>query len=123
MIEPAHTALSIRRQCQLLGLSRATYYYTAAQESPENLAFMRLIDAQYLKTPFYGYPRMTVYLRNQGYRVNRKRIARLMQLMGLQALTPRPRTTRAEPGHKVYPYLLRGLSIERPNQVWVTEIV
>lgn len=122
MIEPAHPDVSIRRQCQLLGLSRATYYYTPAQESAANLALMRLIDAQYLKTPFYGYPRMTVYLRNEGYQVNPKRIARLMQLMGLQALTPRPRTTRAEPGHKVYPYLLRGLTIERPNQVWSTDI-
>jgi len=122
MIEPEHATLSIRRQCQLLGLSRATYYDTPAQESAENLALMRLIDAQYLKTPFYGYPRMTVYLRNAGYRVNPKRIARLMQLMGLQALTPRPRTTHAESGHRVYPYLLRGLSIERPNQVWSTDI-
>ncbi len=122
MIEPGHPDLSIRRQCQLLGLSRATYYYTPAQESAANLALMRLIDAQYLKTPFYGYPRMTVYLRNAGYRVNPKRIARLMQVMGLQALTPRPRTTRAEPGHKVYPYLLCGLTIERPNQVWSTDI-
>ena len=110
MLEPEPAALSIRRQCQLLSLSRATYYYTPVQESAANLAFMRLIDAQYLKTPFYGYPRMTVYLRNQGYRVNRKRIARLMRLMGLQALTPKPRTTLAVPGHKVYPYLLRGLA-------------
>jgi len=122
MVEPEHATLSIRRQCQLLGLSRATYYYTPAQESAENLALMRRIDAQYLKTPFYGYPRMTAYLRDAGYRINPKRIARLMQVMGLQALMPRPRTTRAEPGHKVYPYLLRGLSIERPNQVWSTDI-
>ena len=123
MSESAHTDLSIRRQCQLLGLNRATYYYTPAQESAENLALMRLIDVQYLQTPFYGYPRMTAYLRQQGYPVNPKRIARLMQLMGLQALLPKPRTTLAAPGHKVYPYLLRGLTIERPNQVWSTEIV
>jgi putative transposase len=122
MIESAHTDLSIRRQCQLLGLNRATYYYTPAQESAENLALMRLIDVQYLKTPFYGYPRMTAYLRQQGFPVNPKRIARLMQLMGLQALLPKPRTTLAAPGHKVYPYLLRGLTIERPNQVWSTDI-
>lgn len=122
MIESAHTDLSIRRQCQLLGLNRATYYYTPAQESAENLALMRLIDGQYLQTPFYGYPRMTAYLRQQGYPVNPKRIARLMQLMGLQALLPKPRTTLAAPGHKVYPYLLRGLTIERPNQVWSTDI-
>lgn len=122
MIESAHTDLSIRRQCQLLGLNRATYYYTPAQESSENLALMRLIDAQYLQTPFYGYPRMTAYLRQQGYAVNPKRIARLMQLMGLQALLPKPRTTLAALGHKVYPYLLRGLTIERPNQVWSTDI-
>jgi len=117
MIEPAHPALSIRRQCQWLDLHRATYYYRPATESEENLALMRLIDAQYLSTPFYGYPRMTVYLRDQGYTVNHKRVARLMQLMGLQALTPQPRTTLVAPGHKVYPYLLRGLSITHPNQV------
>lgn len=103
MIESAHTDLSIRRQCQLLGLNRVTYYYAPAQESAANLALMRLIDAQYLQTPFYGYPRMTAHLRQQGYAVNPKRIARLMQLMGLRALLPKRRTTLATPGHKVYP--------------------
>jgi len=122
MIEPEHPELSIRRQCQLLDLNRATYYYRPATESEENLALMRLIDEQYLRTPFYGYPRMTVSLRQQGYTVNHKRVARLMQLMGLQALTPKPRTTLVAPGHKVYPYLLRGLRITRPNQVWSTDI-
>lgn len=122
MIEPEHPELSIRRQCQLLDLNRATYYYRPAAESEENLALMRLIDEQYLRTPFYGYPRMTVSLRQQGYTVNHKRVARLMQLMGLQALTPKPRTTLVAPGHKVYPYLLRGLRITRPNQVWSTDI-
>lgn len=122
MIETNHATLSIRRQCQLIELNRATYYYEPAQESAENLALMRLIDEQYLRTPFYGYPRMTAYLRDHEHLVNPKRVARLMRLMGLQAVGPKPRTTVAMPGHKVYPYLLRGLVVERPNQVWSTDI-
>ena len=122
LIEPGHPALSIRRQCELLGLSRATYYYQPAQESDFNLKLMRLIDKQYLKTPFYGYPRMTVVLRKAGFAVNPKRIRRLMRKMRLVAIYPRPRTTLRNAEHQIYPYLLRNLAIVRPNQVWSTDI-
>jgi len=98
MIEPGHPEISIRRQCELMGLNRASYYYTPASESPLNLELMRCIDEQYLKTPFYGWPRMTAQLRRIGYEVNHKRIQRLMQLMGLQAIHPKRRTTIAVPG-------------------------
>lgn len=122
MIEPDHSQLSIRRQCELVGLNRSTFYYTLAQESDLNLRLMRLIDKQYIKTPFYGWPRMTAQLRRQGHKVNHKRVQRLMQKMGLQAIYPKPRTSIAAKGHKVYPYLLRNLAITRPNQVWSTDI-
>jgi len=118
MIEPQHPELSIRRQCDLIGLNRATFYYTPVQESELNLLLMRLIDEQYTRTPFYGWPRMTAYLRRQGYVVNHKRVQRLMQMMGMQAIYPKRRTTILGKGHKVYPYLLRDLTIARPNQVW-----
>jgi len=122
LIELAHPELSVRQQCDLLGLNRSTYYYVPATESPLNLHLMRLIDEQYMRTPFYGWPRMTVYLNNQGYAVNHKRVQRLMQKMGIQAIYPKPSLSQAHPGHKVYPYLLRGLEITRPNQVWSTDI-
>jgi putative transposase len=122
MIEPGYPALSIRRQCELVGLNRATFYYVPATESEFNLHLMRLIDAQYTRTPFYGWPRMTVYLRNQGYVINHKRVQRLMILMGLQAIYPKKRTTISAEGHKIYPYLLRNLPITRPNQVWSADI-
>jgi len=122
MIEPGHQAISLRRQCALVGLPRATYYYEPARESPLNLQLMRLIDEQYLKTPFYGWPRMTAYLRRQGYIVNHKRVQRLMQIMGLQAIYPKHKTTVANPGHTLYPYLLRDFEITGPNQVWSADI-
>jgi putative transposase len=103
-------------------LNRSTYYYQPAKETPLNLTLMRLIDEQYLKTPFYGYPKMTEYLRNQGYWVNPKRINRLMNLMGLHAVGHKRRTTKHDPDHKVYPYLLRNVSITRTNQVWSADI-
>jgi putative transposase len=103
MIEPDSAAISIRRQCALLGLNRSTLYYQPATESAFNLQLMRLIDEQYLLTPFYGWPRMTVHLQRQGYQVNGKRIRRLMRLMGLQAIYPRPKTTIAARDHRVYP--------------------
>ncbi len=106
----------------MIGLPRATYYYQPSSESAFNLQLMRLIDEQYLKTPFYGWPRMTAHLRRQGYPVNHKRVQRLMQIMGLQAIYPKPKTTQAGQGHKVYPYLLRDLEITRPNQVWSADI-
>jgi putative transposase len=105
-----------------VGLNRASYYYTPATESPENLELMRLIDAQYMERPFYGWPRMTKVLREQGRVVNHKRVQRLMRLMGLQAVHPKRRTTIPAPGHRIYPYLLRGVKIVRPNQVWSTDI-
>ena len=90
MIEPNHPDLSIRRQCDLIDLNRASYYYQPAQESELNLKLMRLMDEQYLKTPFYGWPRMTIYLQQLGYQINSKRVRRLMNLMGLQAVIDRP---------------------------------
>ena len=122
MIEVNHPEISVRRQCQLIGLSRASFYMKPAGETPLNLCLMRLIDEQYLETPFYGYPRMTVHLQRSGYPVNRKRVARLMRKMGLQALFPSQRTTITAPGHKIFPYLLRGMVITHPNQVWSTDI-
>jgi putative transposase len=118
-----HPWLSLRRQCELIGLNRSSYYYQPATESSLNLTLMRLIDEQYLRTPFYGYPKMTEYLRQvKKYQVNPKRVYRLMQLMGLRAVAPRPRTSRPHPEHKIYPYLLRGVDITRSNQVWSADI-
>lgn len=105
-----------------MGLNRASFYYQPAQESDLNLTLMRLIDEQYLKTPFYGWPKMTVSLQKAGYPINHKRVQRLMQLMGLQAVGPKPGTSQPAPEHKIYPYLLRGLAITRPNQVWSADI-
>ena len=122
MIDPTHRALSIRRQCELLGLNRSSFYYQPATETEMNLQLMRLIDEQYTRTPFYGYPRMTACLWRQGYPVNRKRVARLMRVMGLSAIYPKPKTSLAAAGHRVYPYLLQGLAIARPNQVWSADI-
>jgi len=114
--------LSISRQCALSGIPRSSWYHEPRGESESNLLYMRLIDEQYLRTPFYGSPRMTEVLRRAGHEVNPKRVARLMGLMGLQAVFPKRNFSRAAPGHKVYPYLLRGLKIDRPNQVWSTDI-
>lgn len=114
--------LPIRRQCELLGINRSSYYYEPCGESPENLLYMRLIDEQYIATPFYGVPRMTAMLRRAGYEVNPKRVERLMKLMGIQAIYPKGNLSSPAPGHKIYPYLLQGVAIERPNQVWSTDI-
>ena len=108
MIEPINADISIRRQCELLGLNRSTLYYTPATETEFNLQLMRLIDEQYTRTPFYGWPRMTAHLRRLGYRVNHKRIQRLMQQMGLQAIYPKPRTSVAARAHQTYPYAARA---------------
>ena len=123
LIEPEHPALSLRRQCELLGLNRSNIYYQPVPESPLNLILMRLIDEQYLKTPFYGYLKMTAYLRQiKHYKINHKRVYRLMRRMGLRSVAPRPRTGVSNPEHKIYPYLLRDVKITRPNQVWSTDI-
>lgn len=123
MIETNHPQLSIRRQCELIGLNRATYYWQPAGESPLNLALMALIDKEYTRAPFYGYRKMTARLNKpHGYTVNHKRVARLMAKMGIQAIFPRPKTTISHLQHKKYPYLLRNLKIDRPNQVWAADI-
>jgi putative transposase len=113
--------LSVRRQCALLGLTRSSYYYTPIGVSEEDLCLMRLIDEQYLRTPFYGSRKMTECLRRLEYEVNRKRIQRLMRAMGIEAIYPR-KTTVPAAGHKVYPYLLRRVKIVRAGQVWSTDI-
>jgi putative transposase len=122
MIETSHPTLSIRRQCDLIGLNRATYYRASAGETPLNLELMRVIDKEYTRAPFYGYRKMTARLHKRSYAVNRKRVARLMQKMGLQAIYPRRRTSIPNREHKKYPYLLRGLAITHPNQVWSIDI-
>ena len=122
MIEPQHSKISILRQCELLDLARSSFYYEPARESDENLFLMRLLDEQYMRTPFYGIPRMTAWLRTQGHEVNHKRVERLMRVMGIQAIYPKPRLSKSSPAHRVYPYLLRDVKISRVNQVWSTDI-
>ncbi len=122
LIEPDHAGLSVSAQCELLGLARSTFYHHPRHESPESLELMRLLDEQYLETPFYGVRNMTSYLRDLGYQVNPKRVRRLLRKMGIAAIYPKPRTTVPGEGHRVYPYLLRGLAITRPNQVWASDI-
>ena len=122
MIEREHDLLSVSRQCQLVGLSRSTWYYRAVGESAETLALMQRIDQLYLEYPFYGSRQMMRHLAREGKRVGRHRVRRLMRLLGLEAIYRKPRTSVANPDHRVYPYLLRGLTIERPNQVWSADI-
>ena len=121
-MEPGHGSLSQRRQCELLGVSRASLYYQAASPSAENLKLMRLIDEQYTRCPFYGSRRLTAWLQAQGWEVNRKRVVRLMGMMGLEALYSQPRLSQPGEGHKIYPYRLQQVKIERVNQVWSTDI-
>src|SRR3954447_1432930 len=121
MIDESHPALSVRRQCELLGLARSTLYYEPAPETAENLGLMRLIDEQYTRCPFYGSRRIARWLATQGHDVNRKRVQRLLRAMGLEAIYPKPKLSAGR-GHKVYPYLLRDVSIERADQVWSTDI-
>jgi putative transposase len=122
LIVPDHPHLSICRQCELIGLNRSTYYLAPATESEENLRLMRLIDEQYLEAPFYGSRRMAASLRRRGEAVNRKRIRRLMTLMGLEGLHPGPRTTIAAPDARAYPYLLRDRVLTRVDEVWSSDI-
>jgi len=112
----------VRRQCELVGLARSTFYYAPATESLDNLRLMRLIDALYTQWPFFGCPRMTAHLRAQGEVVNHKRVQRLMRLMGLAAVGPKPSTSQPHPDHLVYPYLLRNVAVVRPCQVWSADI-
>lgn len=122
MIEPDHPRLSSARQCRLLGLPRSSYYYRTKPKPVEDLALMRVIDEVYLAQPVFGSRQMTRWLRRQGYKINRKRVRRLMRLMGLEALYPKPNLSWPRPGQQVYPYLLRHLAVTRPNQVWATDI-
>jgi len=112
----------VRRQCELLGLNRSSFYHEPAKESAYNLELMALLDQQYMETPFYGKRKMKCCLEAQGHKVNIKRVARLMRLMGIEAIYPKPKTTIRSTGHKIYPYLLKGLTIDRPNLVWCTDI-
>ena len=114
--------LSISRQCALAGVNRSSWYYQGTPESEENLALMRLLDELYTRIPFYGVRKMTHWLRGQDWHINPKRVRRLMRLMGLEAIYARPRLSKPTPGHRIYPYLLRGLEICRPDQVWATDL-
>jgi putative transposase len=122
MIDRAHPTLPVTRQCRLLNLSRATVYRRPAAVSDADLELMALIDRQYLARPFYGSRRMAAWLNTQGHAVNRKRVQRLMRLMGLVAIYQRPNTSKAAAEHVKYPYLLGGLTIDRVNQVWCSDI-
>ena len=122
MIEREHAGLSLTRQCRLLELSRSSVYYRPVGESAQTLALMRRIDELYLQYSFYGSRQMVRHLAREGVRVGRHRVRRLMRLLGLEAIYRKPRTSVANPEHRVYPYLLRGLTIERPNQVWCADI-
>ena len=112
----------MRRQCELLGVNRTGLYYQPVGESEENLLLMRLMDEEYTRHPFFGSRRLMGWLNDKGYEVNRKRVSRLMEVMGIEAIYPKPNLSRPNEEHKIYPYLLRGLEITRPNQVWSTDI-
>jgi putative transposase len=122
LIESDHPELSVRRQCELLGLSRSSLYYEPVLETPDNLRLMRLLDEEYTAHPFLGSRRLARWFIEQGEAVNRKRVQRLMRLMGLEAIYPKPKLSAAGRGHRIYPYLLRDVRIERPDQVWSTDI-
>ena len=117
-----HPDLSLSHQCRLLSIGRSSFYYAPKGESPSSLALMRRLDELFLKYPFYGSRQMVRQLRREAVRVGRHRVRRLMRLMGLQAIYQAPRTRAPHPAHRIYPYLLRGLAIDRPNQVWCADI-
>jgi putative transposase len=121
-VDRRHKQISVRRQCELLGLNRSGLYYEPLGESEQNLALMRLLDEQYTRAPFYGSRKMVEWLKDQGFQVNRKRVSRLMALLEIEAVYPKPKLSRPGEGHKVYPYLLRDVRINRVNQVWSTDI-
>ena len=122
MVDRGYAEISIRRQCKLLGVNRSGLYYEPLGESEESLALMRLLDEQYTRAPFYGSRKMVEWLVTQGFAVSRKRVSRLMALMGIEAVYPKPRLSQPGEGHRIYPYLLRGVSVDRVNQVWSTDI-
>lgn len=125
LIDPESPKLSVSRQCELIYLPRSSYYRQPGetfQESPENMNLMRLIDEEYMRHPFFGTRKMRDYLNRNGHSVNRKRVQRLMRLMGIQSVAPKPNTSKPRKEHKIYPYLLNGLDINAPNQVWCSDI-
>jgi len=121
-VDPDNEKISVLRQCQLLGLNRTGLYYRGRPESVEDGELMRLLDEQYTITPFYGYRRMTVYLQNLGFRVNHKRVRRLMRKLGLEAIYPKPNLSKPGKDHLTYPYLLKGVAIGYSDQVWATDL-
>ncbi len=121
-VELKNPLLSLSRQCELLGMNRSSFYYRSRRDEGYNNYLMRLIDEQFTRRPTFGVEKMRDWLRNQGHRVNTKRVRRLMRLMGLEAVYPKPRISKSCPEHKIYPYLLRGLIIDRPDQVWASDI-
>lgn len=122
MVEPGNKKISIVRQCELLGLNRTSFYYQKQSEKEEDAVLMRLLDEQYTETPFYGYRKMTVYLRSLGFSVNHKRVRRLMRALGLEAIYPKPNLSKPAKEHLRFPYLLRGVEVRYSNQVWATDI-
>jgi putative transposase len=122
LVDRDDAALSVGAQCRLLRVARSTLYYQPAPVDPDDLALMRRMDELYTASPFYGSRRMVAVLRRDGWTVNRKRVRRLMRMMGLEAVYQKPNTSQSHPDHKIYPYLLRGLAIDRPNQVWCADI-
>jgi len=122
MVTPMYKQLSINRQCNLLGINRSSYYYKAKPIKPEELELMRKIDELYTEQPSRGSRSIARQLRRKGVKANRKRVQRLMRIMGIEAVYPKPNTSRPHPAHKVYPYLLRTLTIDKPNQVWAADI-
>ena len=122
MVEKDNEEITVARQCELLNPPRSSYYYSTTGNDDFNLELMRLIDEQFTRAPFYGARRMTAWLRARGYEVNPKRVRRLFKCMGLQAIYPRKRRSFSSPGHKIYPYLLEGVKVERPDQVWGADI-
>ncbi|GMV67445.1 MAG: integrase [Candidatus Hinthialibacteria bacterium] len=122
MVEASHPGLPVMRQCELLGLAKSSFYYAAVPPDPFDDVLMRLLDEQYTRTPFYGVERMTCFLQSLGHAVGRDRVRRLLREMGLTAVYPKPRTSLPDAGHRVYPYLLRGLQIKAPNEVWSSDI-
>ncbi len=121
-MDPEYALIPIYRQCELLDIARASYYYQSERDDSYNLMLMNRIDEQFTKTPFYGVPRMTAWLNREGYPVNQKRVRRLMRAMGLEAVYPKPKLSLVHPEHKKYPYLLRDLVIDGPDQVWGSDI-
>jgi putative transposase len=122
LVDREDPGLSVAAQCRLLKVARSTLYYEPVPVNPDDLALMRRMDELYTASPFYGSRRMVAVLRRDGWAVNRKRVRRLMRVMGLEAIYQKPNTSKSHPDHKIYPYLLRGLVIDRPNQVWCADI-